>query len=140
MQAGAFTGSAQVWLSVTIPQGGQSDLSRLREVARRVVWEPWCTCRCVGSCQEKAELFPGCFQGFLLQLLGPAGSLQGDLREEAQGLFPRALHGSPGAVGLVSLESLIRGVCLPDSFPEVTSLPSPTGVDGGPHKVARLSK
>lgn len=25
MQAGAFTGSAQVWLSVTIPQGGQGD-------------------------------------------------------------------------------------------------------------------
>lgn len=126
-QAGPFTGPAEVWLGVTIPQGGQGDCSSPREVAQRVVWGPWCTCRRVGSCPEKPELFPGCFQGLLLQLLGPACSLQGARAHRGgQGPFPRVPHGSPGAPGLGSLESLIPGACLPASPPEVTSLPSPT--------------
>ena len=137
MQAGPSTGSAEVWLGVTILPGGgggQGDLSSPREMACGVVWGPWRTCRSAGSCPEKPELFPGCFPGFLLQLPGPAYSLQGGKApRRGPGPFPRALGGRPGARGLVSLESLTPETRQTgQTLPEVTFLPSPTGVAGRP--------
>lgn len=103
--------------------GGQGDLSSPREMACGVVWGPWRTCRSVGSCPEKPELFPGCFPGFLLQLLGPAYSLQGGKApRRGPGPFPRAVGGRHGARGLVSLESPTPGTRLTGQAPFQKSL------------------
>lgn len=69
-----------------------------------------------GNSPEKTELFSGCFQGFLLQLLGPACSPRGTELPEGPQSLSQGPTGRP-----CSLRPGLLGV-LPASLPDFAPL------------------
>lgn len=90
-----------------------------------------------GNSQEKTELLSGCFQGFLLQLLGFTRSLQGHRAPRGPEPSPRAPPWQSWSLGLASLESASLFPKFCSAFPYWGRYEAHLGLPDGANKNTR---